>query len=72
MIFDHAHQRVLAIANEIEGEVSVAEAEKELARLSRLLTEEAGGGGVAMPGQPPGPAATDCRASTARASAAPC
>ena len=59
VVFDHAHQRVLAIANEIEGEVSLDEAEKELARLSRLLTEEAGGGGVAMPGQPPGPAATD-------------
>jgi anthranilate synthase component 1 len=59
IVFDHAHQRVLAIANEIEGEVSVEDAEKELARLSRLLTEEAGGGGVAMPGQPPGPSATD-------------
>ncbi|HEV2852908.1 MAG TPA: anthranilate synthase component I [Thermoanaerobaculia bacterium] len=59
VLFDHAHQRVLAIANEIEGEVGVAEAEKQLARFSRLLTEEAGGGGVAMPGQPPGPAATD-------------
>jgi anthranilate synthase component 1 len=59
MVFDHAHQRVLAIANEIEGEVGVAEAEKDLARLSRLLTEESGGGAVAMPGQPPGPAATD-------------
>ena len=59
VLFDHAHQRVLAIANEIEGEVSVADAERELGRLSRLLTEEAGGGGVAMPGQPPGPAGTD-------------
>ncbi|HEY4562394.1 MAG TPA: hypothetical protein VIJ36_05405, partial [Thermoanaerobaculia bacterium] len=59
MVFDHAHQRVLAIANEIEGEVGVGEAEKDLARLSRLLTEESGGGAVAMPGQPPGPAATD-------------
>jgi anthranilate synthase component I len=59
VLFDHAHQRVLAIANEIEGEVGVAEAEKQLARISKALTEEAGGGGVAMPGQPPGPAATD-------------
>ena len=72
MVFDHAHQRVLAIANEIEGEVSVDEAEKELARLSRLLTEESGGGGVAMPGSPPGRPPPTCRASTARASAAPC
>ncbi len=59
IVFDHAYQRVLAIANEIEGEVSLDDAEKALARLSRLLTSEAGGGGVAMPGQPPGPAATD-------------
>jgi len=59
VLFDHAHQRVLAIANEIEGETDVAAAERELARLSKLLTEESGGGGVAMPGQPPGPAGTD-------------
>jgi anthranilate synthase component I len=59
VVFDHAYQRVLAIANEVEGEVSLEEAERELARLSRLLTGEAGGGGVAMPGQPPGAAATD-------------
>jgi anthranilate synthase component 1 len=59
VVFDNAYQRVLAIANEVEGEVTVEDAEKELARLSRLLTEEAGGGGVAMPGESPGPAATD-------------
>jgi anthranilate synthase component 1 len=57
VIFDHAYQRVLAIANEIEGEVNMAAAEKQLARLSRLLTQEAGGGGVAMPEQSPGRAA---------------
>jgi anthranilate synthase component 1 len=50
VIFDHAHQRVLAIANEIEGENGVAAAERQLSRLSRLLTAETGGGGVAMPG----------------------
>jgi anthranilate synthase component I len=59
VLFDHARQRVLAIANEIEGETDVVSAERELARLSKLLTEGMGGGGVAMPGQPPGPAATD-------------
>ncbi|HSK75640.1 MAG TPA: anthranilate synthase component I [Thermoanaerobaculia bacterium] len=53
VIFDHAHQRVLAIANEIEGEVEVAAAERQLARLSKVLTEEAGGGGVAMPSPVP-------------------
>ncbi|HEX5715208.1 MAG TPA: anthranilate synthase component I [Thermoanaerobaculia bacterium] len=57
VIFDHAYQRVLAIANEIEGEVNMAAAERQLARLSKLLTHEAGGGGVAMPEQSPGRAA---------------
>ncbi|MFL6198734.1 MAG: anthranilate synthase component I [Thermoanaerobaculia bacterium] len=57
VIFDHAYQRVLAIANEIEGEVNMAAAERQLARLSKLLTTEAGGGGVAMPEQSPGRAA---------------
>jgi anthranilate synthase component 1 len=68
VIFDHAYQRVLAIANEIEGEVSLAAAERELARLSRLLTAPAGGagrpgnagfgGGIAMPEPPIEPLAT--------------
>ncbi|HYH44327.1 MAG TPA: anthranilate synthase component I, partial [Thermoanaerobaculia bacterium] len=57
VIFDHAYQRVLAIANEIEGEINMAAAERQLARLSKLLTHEAGGGGVAMPEQSPGRAA---------------
>ncbi len=55
VIFDHALQRVLAIANEIEGEVEMTAAEKQLTQLSRLLTREVAGGGVAMPVQPPGP-----------------
>jgi|HubBroStandDraft_3_1064219.scaffolds.fasta_scaffold04307_2 anthranilate synthase component 1 len=62
VIFDHAYQRVLAIANEIEGEVNLAAAERELARLSRLLTAPGGdlaaGGGVAMPEGPLEPLAT--------------
>jgi anthranilate synthase component 1 len=53
VIFDHAYQRVLAIANEIEGEVSVGAAEQELDRLSRLLTAAGGGGGVPMPERTP-------------------
>ncbi len=55
VVFDHARQRVLAIANEIEGEVDAAAAERELGRLSHLLT--AGGqegGAVAMPERSPG------------------
>jgi anthranilate synthase component 1 len=55
VIFDHAYQRVLAIANEIEDEISVAAAERELSRLSRLLTAAGAGGGVAMPGRAPRP-----------------
>ncbi|HYH46885.1 MAG TPA: chorismate-binding protein, partial [Thermoanaerobaculia bacterium] len=50
VIFDHARQRVLAVANEIEGEVTVAEAERQLALLTRVLTDGARGGGVALPG----------------------
>ena len=49
VVFDHAQQRVLALANEIEGEVSVATAERELSRLSRLLTSDGGTRAVAMP-----------------------
>jgi len=59
VIFDHARQRVLAIANEIEGEHGVAAAERQLARLSRLLTIETGSGGVAMPGYTLPPLDTD-------------
>ena len=40
VVFDHARQRILAIANEIEGEVPLDRAEADLARLTRLLTRE--------------------------------
>jgi anthranilate synthase component 1 len=53
VVFDHARQRVLAIANEIDGEVSMAAAERDLARLARLLTAPGGSGAVSMPDQPP-------------------
>jgi anthranilate synthase component I len=59
VVFDHARQRVLAVANEVEGELDVADAERQLARLSRLLTRESGGGGVAMPGYAVKPVATE-------------
>ncbi|MEO1083181.1 MAG: anthranilate synthase component I [Acidobacteriota bacterium] len=49
VVFDHARQRVLAIANEIEGETSVSAAERELARISRLLTSDVAGRAVPMP-----------------------
>ncbi len=49
VVFDHAHQRVLAIANEVEGESTGADAERELARLEKALTAAGQGGGVALP-----------------------
>ncbi len=49
VVFDHAQQRVLAIANEIEGERSMAAAERALNQLSRLLTKGGGTRAVAMP-----------------------
>ncbi|MFP3941517.1 MAG: anthranilate synthase component I family protein, partial [Thermoanaerobaculia bacterium] len=52
-VFDHAHQRVLAIANEVEGETDAAGAERELDRLSEALSSGAppgaGAGAVAVP-----------------------
>jgi anthranilate synthase component 1 len=53
VIFDHAYQRVVAVANEIEDEVDAATAERELSRLVRLLTAAGAGGGVAMPSRAP-------------------
>lgn len=51
VVFDHAQQRVLAIANEIEGEVTMAEAEASLRTLSRVLTSDGGTRAVAMPAE---------------------
>ena len=48
VVFDHARQRVIAIANEIEGEVERAEAEEHLEELSALLTQSSEGGAVAV------------------------
>jgi anthranilate synthase component 1 len=54
VVFDHAQQRVLAIANEIDGEVSMADAEADLREISRRLTSAGGGtGAVAVPGRRP-------------------
>jgi anthranilate synthase component I len=52
VVFDHAHQRVLAIANEVEGEVDRAAAEAELDRVAAALTGEGGSGGVELPAEP--------------------
>ncbi len=53
LAFDHAYQRLLAIANEIEGEVSAEQAEAELDRLQALLTADGGSGAVAIPALSP-------------------
>jgi len=55
LAFDHAHQRVIAISNAIEDEVSREEADQELARLEELLTAGGGEGAVAVPGERPLP-----------------
>ncbi|MEE2776471.1 MAG: hypothetical protein VYE73_06875, partial [Acidobacteriota bacterium] len=49
VVFDHARQRVVAVANEIEGEVDRAVAEVRLEELATLLTEGVDGGGVEIP-----------------------
>jgi anthranilate synthase component 1 len=56
MVFDHAQQRVLTIANEIEGEVSVEQAERQLEAMARLLTRSGGSGAVPVPSRRPGAA----------------
>ncbi len=51
---DHARQRVVVMANEIEGEVSASAAKRRLGRVEQLLTAEASTRAVTMP-------ASDCR-----------
>lgn len=55
LAFDHAHQRVIAISNEIEDEVPGEEADWELARLQELLTAGGGEGAVTIPTDRPRP-----------------
>ncbi|MEM9292859.1 MAG: anthranilate synthase component I family protein [Acidobacteriota bacterium] len=55
--FDHAHQRVVAIANEVEGEVSVSDADARLDALSDLLCQPGGFGAVPLPAEDPQPPA---------------
>lgn len=52
VVFDHAQQRVVAVANEIEGEVDRAAAEAALNELNTLLTAPGTGGAVAMTADP--------------------
>ncbi|MCZ7650595.1 MAG: chorismate-binding protein [Thermoanaerobaculia bacterium] len=58
VVFDHARQRVLVVANEIEGEVDAAEAGRSLDRLAKLLEgagEGGAGGAVRLPERLPEP-----------------
>jgi anthranilate synthase component 1 len=49
LVFDHAHQRLLAVANEIDGEVDGVAAEAELDRLQALLTASEAAEAAPMP-----------------------
>ncbi len=49
VVFDHVRQRVLAVANEIEGEVTPEMAAADLDELASVLTAEGGGGAVELP-----------------------
>ena len=48
VIFDHAHQRLLAVANEIEGQVSREQADAELDELAVLLEGSGESGAIAL------------------------
>ncbi len=52
IVFDHARQRVLAIANEIDDEVSMDQAERDLREMSKVLTADGGTRAIAMPHSP--------------------
>lgn len=51
--FDHARQRLVVVANEIEGEVSAAQAEARLDELVAVLTAPAPTWALALPAQAP-------------------
>ncbi len=51
--FDHAQQKVLLVANEIDGEVSAADAEAALDRLESALSRDAAARAVRLPDLPP-------------------
>ena len=58
VVFDHARQRVVAVANAIEGESDEADARRRLDRVSELLTGRDTSGAVLMPEEPPQSATT--------------
>ena len=52
VVFDHARQRVVAVANEIEGEISHDRALARLEELTDLLTSGGDAGAVSVPDHP--------------------
>ncbi len=58
VVFDHALQRVVCIANEIDGEQSAEHARRGLDRLAEVLTTQSQGGAVPLPAEQPTPAVT--------------
>ena len=49
VVFDHVRQRVVAVSNEVDGEVSRSEALQQLDRLAELLTTPGQGTAVEVP-----------------------
>jgi len=59
VIFDHAHQRLLAVANEIDGQVSREQADSELDELAVLLEGAGESGAIALGGAGVAPAVAE-------------
>jgi len=59
VVFDHARQRVVAVANVIEGERDASDAGRRLDELERLLVEPAASGAVVLRESAPPPAAVN-------------
>jgi len=57
--FDHAQQKLLLLANEIEDETTAADARRELDRLTEVLCRERGVAATPLPATPPPPVAPD-------------
>ena len=57
--FDHAQQKLLLVANEIEGETGAADAEAALDRLEEALSRASPARAVRLPATPPPPATPD-------------
>ncbi len=66
LIFDHAHQRVVAVANEVEGERGRDEAEAALERLGERLTGAGSDAAVELPRVAPPRLETDASLSGER------